>query len=69
MKLPPYIIWAIIGAGLVAIGALNVKVGRGAKGSLAPWVFQLAWLVMWALILAGSWICFHALFIMGRGDA
>ncbi|MCB1220571.1 MAG: hypothetical protein H7A35_03105 [Planctomycetales bacterium] len=64
MKLPGFVIWAIIGAGLVAIGALNVNVGRRAKDSLAPWLFQLAWLIMWSLILLGSWITFHALFIM-----
>ena len=59
-------IWAVIGLCLVAIGALNVSIGRRAEGSLAPWVFRLAWLIMWALILMGSWIAVHAMFIMER---
>ena len=69
VKLPAYIIWAIIGAALVAIGALNVNIGRRAQGSLAPCLFQGAWLIMWLLIGLGGWIFFHALFLMERPDA
>ena len=66
MEIPVYIRWAIIGAGLIAIGALNVNIGRRAAGSVAPMLFRLAWLVMWVLILLGSWILVHSLFFLER---
>ena len=61
-----YIRWAIIGAGLILTGALNLGIGRRAAGSLAPLLFRFAWLMMWLLILLGCLILVHSMFFMER---
>lgn len=66
MEIPVYIRWAIVGAALIVIGALNVNIGRRAAGSIAPLLFRLAWLVMWVLIVLGVWILVHSLFFLER---